>query len=328
MNLTYLTLDGGTTNTRISLVKNRKIIDSVKLSVGARASMENREVLKSEIKMAIKKLLSDNSLCEKEIKRILASGMITSEFGLCSLDHISAPAGIRELHDSMEEVILDEISPIPFVFIRGVKIHSEGFEDTDMMRGEETELIGINSIGINSIGIISEEYGKCIYILPGSHSKIIETDADGRICSFSTMLTGEMIASLSGHTILKDAVDLSSSEINAEYLLKGYDYCLKEGINKALFKTRILKNIFSCTKDETYSFFIGVILCGEIEHIISSDAETVVLGGKAQIKKAMEIILKNCCEKKIITLDDKDAELSTVIGAIEIFEFLPKGSAL
>ena len=58
----YLTLDGGTTNTRINLVKERKIITSIKIPVGARASIENREILKSEIKNAIKKLLFENSL--------------------------------------------------------------------------------------------------------------------------------------------------------------------------------------------------------------------------------------------------------------------------
>ena len=312
MSRIYLTLDGGTTNTRISLVRDRQIIDSVKLPIGARASIENREILKSEIKNAIKKLLSDNFLCENDITRILASGMITSEFGLYNLDHISAPAGLRELHDSMKEVILSEISDIPFVFIRGVKTSSDSFEDADIMRGEETELMGI----------ISEEYGKCIYVLPGSHSKIIKTDSDGRICSFSTMLTGEMIASLSQYTILKDAVDLSSSETDTEYLLKGYDYCKKEGINKSLFKVRILKNLFSCGKNETYSFFIGCILCPEIEQISGSDAETVVLAGKAQIKKAIEIILKSRSNKKIITLDNQTAELSPSLGAIKIFEFL------
>ena len=54
----------------------------------------------------------------------------------------------------MEKVVLSEITEIPFVFIRGVKTFSESFEDTDIMRGEETEIMGI----------ISEKYGKCIYI--------------------------------------------------------------------------------------------------------------------------------------------------------------------
>ncbi len=306
----YITIDGGTTNTRISLVENKKIVGNVKLNVGARMGIENKDLLKTEIKKAIERLLRENDIDEKDIVCILASGMITSEFGLCNLEHIKTPAGIDELHNSMKEIVLKEITNIPFVFIRGVKIDADGFENTDIMRGEETELMGMLNL----------DYGKCVYVLPGSHSKIIKTDDAGKICDFSTMLTGEMIASLSGQTILKDAVDLKVSDIDSEYLLKGYDYCKSEGINKALFKTRILKNVFKCDKGQIYSFFIGTVLCGEIEQIINSDAETVVIGGKAQIKNAMAQILKNRDDKKIISLDTDMVNLSTTLGAIRIFE--------
>lgn len=306
----YITIDGGTTNTRIILVEKRKIIDSIKLNVGAKAGIDNSDLLKNEIKNAIETVLERNCLSNNDIIRILASGMITSEFGLCNLEHIKAPAGICELHSSMKEITLEEISDIPFVFIRGVKTDSDSFEHFDMMRGEETELMGI----------VDPSYGKCIYILPGSHSKIIRTGADGEILEFTTMLTGEMIASLSQHTILKDAVDLSSSEIDSEYLLRGYDFCKEEGINKSLFKVRILKNAFGCDKNKVYSFFIGTVLCSEIDQIIKSDAETVVLGGKAQIKSAMAEILRSRDTKKIISLDKDEVDLSTALGAIKIYE--------
>lgn len=306
----YITIDGGTTNTRVTLVKNEKITDTIKLNIGARAGIDDKTLLKTELKKAICTILKEHELCEKDIVCIIASGMITSEFGLCNLEHIKAPAGINELHDSMEKMQISEIAEIPFVFIRGVKMQADDFEKTDMMRGEETELMGM----------INPAYGNCVYILPGSHSKIIKVDETGRICDFSTMLTGEMIAALSGNTILKDAVDLSVSDINSEYLLKGYDFCKQEGINKALFKVRILKNIFKCNKTETYSFFIGIILCGEIEKITECNAETVVIGGKSQIKKAITEILKNRDNKKIISLDENAAEVSTTLGAVKIFE--------
>lgn len=306
----YITIDGGTTNTRISLVEDKKIIDRVKLNVGARAGIGDCNILKNEIRNGIKEIIRTNNLDESKIARILASGMITSEFGLCNLEHINTPAGIFELHESMHETVLKDVSDIPFVFIRGVKMMSDSFENTDIMRGEETELMGI----------INEGYGKCIYVLPGSHSKIIKTDEMGRIAEFSTMLTGEMIASLSEYTILKDAVNLKESNLDEEFLLKGYDFCKKEGINKALFKTRILKNTFKCEMNKTYSFFVGTILCGEIEQIVRSDVKTVVIGGKSQIKNAMAVILKNRDDKEIICLEEDVVEFSTVLGAVRIFE--------
>lgn len=305
---TYITIDGGTTSTRVNLLKNREILDTVKLDIGARASIGNREKYMGAIKSAIDEIILRNNA--RDIKRILASGMITCEFGLCNLPHIKAPAGIDELSETMHEITINEISDIPFVFIRGVKTDTQDIDSFDMMRGEETELIGI----------MDKSYKDAIYVLPGSHSKIIKTDNKGRIVSFSTMLTGEMIAALSQGTILKDAVDLGVTKVDPEYLLKGYDYAKSAGINKALFKVRILKNIFGCTKEEVYSFFMGIILSDEIQSIIKDTTDTVVLGGKSQIKKAMAIILKEKTDKNIVELDEKAVDYSTSLGMIKIYE--------
>ena len=234
---TYITVDGGTTSTRLNLLRDSVILDTVKLNIGARAAMDDRKSYTDAIKNGIETLISRNDA--KDVKQILASGMITCEFGLCNLPHIKAPAGLCELHEAMHETVIEEISDIPFVFMRGVKVDSEDVDTFDMMRGEETELMGI----------ADRAYGACVYVLPGSHSKIIKTDESGRILSFATMLTGEMIAALSQHTILKDAVDWSVDTLDRDYLLKGFEYAKEAGINKALFKVRVLKNSFNRSRE-------------------------------------------------------------------------------
>ncbi len=312
----YITIDGGTTNTRICLVSDRVIIDSVKLSIGARAGIDNGDLLKAKIKDGIAGLLNQNNFSEQDIIKILASGMITSEFGLYNLPHIKTPAGIDELNSSMFEIKLDEISGIPFVFIRGVKSGDDNEDflwENDMMRGEETELAGIMTLE----NISSD----CLFVLPGSHSKLIETDKTGRITAFSTMLTGEMIAALSQNTILKDAVDLNVENADEKYLLKGFGYCSEYGINDALFKVRVLKNRFGCGDENIYSFFLGAVLCSEIKRIISSETGTVAIGGKRQIKEATACILKKVSDKKVILISDKTVEYSTSIGMIHIYEY-------
>lgn len=308
--MNYITIDGGTSTTRVSLVCDKKIVQTVKLSVGARKSMDGADY-NGEIKSAIDKVLSDNSMNPSDIERILASGMITSEFGLCNLPHITVPAGKKELHAAMHETVIPEISDIPFVFVRGVKSVSDDLSKTDMMRGEETELCGI----------MTENDGECMYILPGSHSKLICTDRAGRITRFSTMLTGEMIFALSQSTILKDAVDLSISETDTEYLLMGDRYCTEHGINEALFKTRILKNLFGASPVQCYSFFLGAVLSEELSAIRRSEIGKVVIGGRSQIKSAMATILKHTCDKEIAVIPDAAVVGATAKGIIAIYEY-------
>ncbi len=306
----YITVDGGTTNTRISLAKGETILATVRIPLGARAGMTDGTPLRLAIRDAITELLTAHDLTEPSIERILASGMITSEFGLCALPHISAPAGRAELHDTMHEVVLSDISPIPFVFIRGVKTDGTELCDTDMMRGEEAELMGL----------IDQNAPKSLYILPGSHSKLIETDEQNRILRFSTMMTGEMIAALSGGTILKDAVDLSHREADPQALLHGCRYALQHGINEALFKVRILKNLLGRTPLEVYSFFLGVVLSAEISAILASPINRVVIGGKAQIKHATAALLRTLSQKEIVTVSNEDVDASSARGAIRIYE--------
>ena len=237
--------------------------------------------------------------------------MITSEYGLHEIKHLTAPVGIKELHCAMQKKIINDISGIPFYFIPGVKNDADTPENADMMRGEETELMGL----------INENSSDYVYVLPGSHSKLILLDEQQRISSFQTMLTGEMISALSQHTILKGTVDLNVSQYDVSSLITGYEYCLNYGINKALFTTRILKNIFNKSDIENYSYFLGVVLANEIEALRKCKKNGVIIGGKSQIKNAMRDILKIKTDFDVICIPDEDVDCCVPIGAIRIFEY-------
>lgn len=307
----YITIDGGTTNTRVCLVKNNKITDKLLFCVGARAGIDDNALLKRILKTGITDILEKNNMSESDVKAILASGMITSEFGLCVLPHICVPAGIKELHQAMERRILSDITNIPFVFMRGVKMCSSDIEKIDMMRGEETELMGI----------MEDDERDCVYVLPDSHSKIIRVDEEGRISEFSSMLTGEMVEALSQHTILKDAVSLENAQLEEDYLMQGYEYACKKGINEALFKVRVLKNILDCDLKEIYSFFIGAVLCGEVKRIQDHNPRKIVLGGKKPLREALKKILVKKSSAEIRCLSDEKVNNSSTMGMIRIYEY-------
>ncbi len=304
----YITVDGGTTNTRIYLLKGGHVTDSMKLSAGVKSGVD---ALKAELSKQISVMLEKHALKESDVSQVIASGMITSEYGLVSLPHINIPAGKRELHDSMFSITFADITPIPWSFIRGVKSNNGILDDTDMMRGEETEIMGIiDTFGVNAL-----------YILPGSHSKHIRVDENGNITDIRTMLSGELFAAVMEHTILKDAADFEHNTIIEEKLKYGCEFARARGVNEAMFKTRILKNLFGASKEECYSFLMGAVISAEVDAVIDSPENTVIIGGQKQFRNALSMLLKNYCNKNIIALSDSTVDSSTALGAVNIFEY-------
>ena len=304
----YITIDSGTTNTRITLVCDGVITDTLKFGVDTLEPTARKAFLSKQIKIGIDDILERNKISPQKISRIIASGMITSEIGLIEIEHLNTPCGIYELARNLYETVIEEISEIPFVFIRGVKCVSK--EHIDMMRGEETEIYGM----------VSTPNENSLYVLPGSHSKLIFIDKDNRISHFSTELTGEMINAIANNTILKGIIKLDQSAENAEYLQKGYLFCKENGMNAALFKVRSLKKFSDISDNEALSFFMGIMLTPEIENIIKSKARKIIIGGKNQLKNPTAVLLKLNSKKEIEKITEEAATNATVYGAVRIYE--------
>ncbi len=306
----YITIDSGTTNTRIGLLNGDDIVDTVYINVGAKVAMDNRGTLVSSIEQGIKELRKKHK--DIKVERILCAGMLTSEFGLYELNHITLPVGINELHKNIYNT---EMFGLPITFIPGVKSVSEDFLKTDMMRGEETELIGIMS------QLPEDFFQNSVIVLPGSHSKFIYTDNSMRITAITSLLTGEMLAALSQNTILKDAVTLKSDGFSSDFLIKGYTCCSEMGINASLLKVRILKNLFNTNENERYSFFLGIVLQPEIQKLIECKAEKIIIAGRKQIKEPMTILLNMFSNKQVIAINDEVVQRSVFIGMKNIYEY-------
>ncbi len=307
---TYITIDGGTTNTRISLVKGGAVLANNKIPLGTRDCIDSITPFVQAIKSQIKSILNRHQLTENEITAIIASGMITSEYGLHNVAHIEAPSGIKELHDAMQKKLIPEISNVPFFFIPGVKSVGDSLCDIDVMRGEETEIMGL-----------IRDTSDCVYVLPGSHTKIISLDGQMRISKIKTMLTGEMIAAFSGHTLLKATLNLDAQGYDSEYLHIGYEYCNSHGLSDAMFKTRLLKTVLNKTDRQIYSFFLGAILTNEVEELKRIGCSQAVIGGKMQIKNPLADLIRANTAIDVMCISDDAVEKSVPFGAVKIFEY-------
>ncbi len=304
----YIALDGGTSNTRLRLLKNGVVVSERKRSVGAGSTCEKNS-WGAVVAEEILQILEENGLAAEDVSAVIGSGMLTSEYGLFPLPHVCVPAGISELASGCAEGKIEGIS-IPAFFIPGVKRVASSPETSDMMRGEETEIVGLLPFG-----------GKdCIYVLPGTHSKHVQVDAEGRIVDFTTFMTGEMIGALAKETILRDAVTLMDGGFDPEALLRGYDCAVNEGLSAALFKIRIMKNLFAADAVACYSFYLGALLSAEILHLARRRAPRVLVAGKPSLRLPTEYLLQKRSTVKLISCPPEAAEGASALGAVRICE--------
>ena len=241
-----ITIDTGTTNTRTFLWdENRNMIAGEKAEVGVRntAIDGNNDRLKKAVHDCLERLLENNNLTYNNISRVMACGMITSNVGLVEVPHVTAPAGLKELAQQAKSILLEDVCPLPILFIPGVKnglpdINMENFAVMDIMRGEEVE-----SIAIMDHFPKDKPY---LLVLPGSHTKFVSVDKEGKMTGCLTTITGELLASITNDTIIADAVGrqfVNEADYDREMMLKGFVTSRDTGIGHACFSARIL-NMF------------------------------------------------------------------------------------
>lgn len=117
---------------------------------------------------------------------VLAAGMIGSRNGWRETPYLAPPAGAKALARGL--VRFDAPGGAALHLVPGLAVTGPD-RAPDVMRGEETELVGLADRGAQA------------YVLPGSHSKWAQMDG-AQITDFRTYVTGELFAALCDHTIL------------------------------------------------------------------------------------------------------------------------------
>ena len=114
---------------------------------------------------------------------VVMSGMIGSAMGWQEVPYVDAGQPL----ESLAQVLVPIPAPTlgrPAAIVPGVRWRGDG--RVDVMRGEETQLLGAVALGVRDGW----------FVLPGTHSKWAEV-RDGRLVSFHTFMTGELYALLS-----------------------------------------------------------------------------------------------------------------------------------
>lgn len=318
MSGTVIIIDGGTTNTRLALVRDGKTLCRTKLACGAgdTARLGSNRMLAESVKNAIGALTAEAGMELTALDGIYASGMIGSELGLHAVPHIPTPAGLKELARGCETVSLPAVSPVPITFVPGVKSDSRLPDECDLMRGEEVEALGIRAL--------CGEKDAFVLLLPGTHNKIIFLDADGCIERFCTAMSGELTRCICEHTILREALDGGYTKTpDRAFLLKGYDLCEMYGFTAALFKIRVFSKQMTLTAAQLYSMLVGMVLHEDVKLALSFGSTAHVrVAGSEPFKSALGILFAERTAVDAAVTADELVEESTLCRTSALIETL------
>lgn len=181
---------------------------------------------------------------------ILACGMVGSKHGWMDVPYVACPATINRIADQLASVPTRAVHIVP-----GLLFNPDN-APPDIMRGEETQLIG----ALQAYPYLNHE--ACL-ILPGTHSKWAQCK-QGQIVGFATHMTGELFSVLSQFSVLGRLLASPSQECDALAFIAGVDAARDDGhlgLSHQLFAVRSL-GITEKMKQTGLSDYLSGLLIG------------------------------------------------------------------
>ncbi|MFO7546428.1 MAG: 2-dehydro-3-deoxygalactonokinase [Trueperaceae bacterium] len=318
---TYAVVDSGTTTTRVRLWRDGAQVWSGSRSAGARDTAVDGN--NAKLRAALRELLADaTSAAGGAPDGIVCSGMITSNMGLWEVPHLVAPAGSDDIARGVVQQAFPELSPIPFSFVPGVKTRPASLSltnlaEADVLRGEEAEIVGLRAwLGLTE---------NAVFLHLGSHHKAIDVDAEGRILASRTAITGELLAAVRGHTILKSSVEeLEGLDLDMDAAMAGAEATRRHGLGRASFLVRVGEQIAGLDKVTMTSYLVGALAQVDLPLLEGSawgvaNPAPVVLYGGGHFHQVLVALIEGT-GREVRTVDPEAADAAAVRGALALFE--------
>lgn len=222
---------------------------------------------------------------------VMLCGMVGSTRGWANVPYMHCPVTLSALSHSLFEVI-----PRHYI-VPGLQYND--VLHADVMRGEETQLLGAGFDGI--------------FCLPGTHSKWAAV-REQTIQSFTTFMTGELFNLLTHHGIL---VTANQVDDDAAFLAGVADAQSGEALSALLFhgRSKVLANRLSASS--VNSFISGILIGAELQQALHmTNNDTVYLVAEEHLAVRYQHAL-NFLQRASIVLD---AEAVTVAGLWRLAE--------
>ena len=193
----------------------------------------------------------------------LVSGMASSSVGWQELPYARVPLPIDG-----SELVWHELEPIEsgegthrVILVSGLASHS------DVMRGEETQLVGLFQLPV-----AKALAARSLVVMPGTHSKHV-TIHNNQIIAFWTFMTGELYEVLGEHSILRHSIGQPTSlsqDLSGEVLMAfrwGVEWAGARPLSAALFRVRTRQVLDRSDPLNNRAFLSGVLVGSELSYL-------------------------------------------------------------
>jgi len=271
----FLGCDWGTSSFRLRLIEvfNQKVIAEVVSSQGI-ATMHKKWIEVQDDRQhktkgdLYREYLQDqiNSLsgkCTVNLNElaIVISGMASSSIGLEELPYAKVPFALNGASATAKRLEAEKNFSHEIILVSGV------CSEADVMRGEETQMIGLMSL---LPGERNNRLSKGIFILPGTHSKHIYVN-EVYLVDFQTFMTGELFNVIAEHTILKNSVQrhlVDDAEIDVDAFKAGVTRATTNSILNGLFTVRTNQLFSRFNMQENASYLSGLLIGEELKLLL------------------------------------------------------------
>jgi 2-dehydro-3-deoxygalactonokinase len=321
----FISCDWGTSRFRLRLVdqERQEVLGEVSSQNGISVLFERwrQSGLGEEKRLAFYQAMLEDGIGELQRQMaepledlpLVLSGMASSSLGMMELPYQPVPFTITGLDLHRVEIAASEDFRHSILLVSGVRT------DRDVMRGEETQLIGCAAMA-------NHEH---IYLFPGTHSKHVRVKGD-RVVDFSTFMTGEFFQLLATKSILATSVSAEEQPGEESGRLAGNGRALPPAFEQGVQDSRrssLLHSAFfvrtnqllaNCSKEDNYYYLSGLLIGEELKQLAGvGGALTIVGAGRMK-----EYYPAACRQLGMTGIAVVDADQALVLGHCRLMAWL------
>lgn len=206
---------------------------------------------------------------------LVLSGMASSSIGMKELSYTQLPISLSKPKLNVKFIKKTHEFSHDIYLISGV------CSSEDVMRGEETQLLGLAS----KLNIING-----YFLLAGTHSKHVLVK-DNSITGFKTYMTGELFDLISSKSILSNSIDKREETNPGQSFKNGIEQSQEENLLHSLFTIRANDLLNSSEPTDNYDFLSGLLIGTELKELSITQPENIIVWGDSQLTLYYETAL-------------------------------------